>query len=90
MERVAIPMRGRLVAVPATTGAPGDLVVRALQLEDATALGQLMFSAYRATVDDHGEDLEWHQREAKGTLAGTFGPVLWAASLVASDGKCLV
>jgi GNAT superfamily N-acetyltransferase len=83
-------MRGRLVAIPGTTDVPEVLVVRALHLDDATELGQLMFSAYRGTVDDHGETTEWHLREAVGTLAGVFGPVLWGASLVATDGEHLV
>ena len=74
---------------------PEELTIRQLAPVDEVALGQLMYLAYRGGVDDHGETPDWHVREARRTIAGKFGPVLWDASAVACArqellGACIV
>jgi ribosomal protein S18 acetylase RimI-like enzyme len=62
---------------------------------DAPALGGLLLDAYRATVDDEGEDLGAAIAEAEGYFAGTHGRAMPGASVVAWRGEvpvagCLV
>lgn len=82
-------MRGQLVEVGVARALPAGLVERRLAVDDAPALGRLMATAYRGTVDDHGEDDAWHEAEAEATLQGRFGTVVREASLVAVDGTSL-
>jgi len=79
-------MRGRLDAVVEPPDLPGGIVLRCMNADDSDALGSLMLDAYRGTVDDHGEALEWHRTEAASTMSGRFGAVLWDASLLATSG----
>ncbi len=88
-------MRGQLADVGAAGALPDGLVERGLSRSDGPALGQLMATAYRDTVDDQGEDDAWHAAEAERALQGDFGSVVWEASLVVVEanrlaGACIV
>jgi GNAT superfamily N-acetyltransferase len=88
-------MRGQLAEVGKAKPLPAGLAERQLRSTDSEGLGRLMAAAYRETVDDHGENEQWHQAEATRTLRGHFGAVIWEASRVAVDGDelagtCLV
>lgn len=56
--------------------------LRILDKSDAKALGDLLFYAYRGTVDDQGETIDDALIEAKNTLDGFYGLVIWPASFV--------
>jgi GNAT superfamily N-acetyltransferase len=58
---------------------------RPVERSDAPALGELMLSAYRGTVDDEGETLEDAVAEVGQLLDGSHGPFLFDASFVAAD-----
>ncbi len=62
--------------------------VRNLKPGDALGLGELMFVAYRGTVEDEGQTLAAHEEDARLTLGGEYGSVVWAASfiLLAAEG----
>lgn len=85
MSRQSTPMRGQLAMAGVVGPVPPGPPVRQIAPNDGPPLGRLMASAYRGTVDDHGEDEAWHCAEAEGTLAGRFGAVIWEASFVAVD-----
>lgn len=83
-------MRGQLSDAAAHHVAlPEGLVLRHIVESDGELLGRLMADGYRGTVDDTGEDDAWHHAEARATLQGHYGSVLWDASLVAVDGSPL-
>jgi predicted GNAT family acetyltransferase len=71
-----------MIAVPV----PEGFDVRRLLPNDEPQLGQLMADAYRGGVEDHGESPEAHAAEARHTVAGGYGTVLWHASFWASRG----
>jgi ribosomal protein S18 acetylase RimI-like enzyme len=61
-----------------------------IAVSDVAALGTLMLSAYRGTVDDEGETLEEATAEVERTLAGDYGPFLADCSFRANDGRSIV
>jgi GNAT superfamily N-acetyltransferase len=81
-ERFVLPMRGKLWSVAAPTKAAPEYTMRHAARADVDALGRLMTTAYRGTVDDGGESPEWHDAEARSTLDGGYGRVIWTASFV--------
>ncbi|HEY9676930.1 MAG TPA: GNAT family N-acetyltransferase [Drouetiella sp.] len=54
--------------------------IRRLMPDDGERLGSLMYEAYQGTVDDEGASLQEAIEEAKGTLSGKYGKVLYDAS----------
>ena len=79
MTRVTVAMRAPLpMSRPAAL--PAGFELRQLRPDDETALGQLMYDAYRGGVEDHGETPEHHAAEAIKTIDGGYGPMIWAAS----------
>lgn len=50
---------------------------------DAERLGEIMFEAYKGTIDSEGEALEDAIGEVKETLSGKYGKFLWNASMMA-------
>jgi GNAT superfamily N-acetyltransferase len=73
---------------PAEISAPG-VQTRQLRATDDTALGQLMWAAFRGTADDDYAAPSDASADAAGTLTGAWGPVLWYASRVAETGPAL-
>lgn len=69
------------------TGVPGMRILRA---DDDEIIGELLFEAYRGTVDDEGETREDARLEAQGTLDGRYGTVLWPCCfVVVREGRAL-
>jgi GNAT superfamily N-acetyltransferase len=70
---------------------PTGVAVRRLTPDDTHRLATLMVVAYAGTVDDHGQSREFHETEAQRTIAGDYGEVQWAASLLAhtKDEECV-
>jgi ribosomal protein S18 acetylase RimI-like enzyme len=63
--------------------APTDVAgVRGFAHSDAEHLAHLMLESYRGTVDDEGETLDDARSAVGDLIAGRFGDVDWAASLV--------
>lgn len=58
------------------------LVLRNLRPADADKLGQLLYDAYKGTVDDDGQTLNDARQEAEGTLTGKYGNAIFPASYV--------
>lgn len=71
-----------VTAGPPVAGLPGQVRVRQLGRADELALGQLMWRAFRGTVDDEYGGPGDADADAAGALAGRWGPVVWQASLV--------
>ncbi len=69
---------------------PAGLAVRNISLTDAKTLGVLLYNAYKNTIDDDGSSPEEAAKEARETLNGKYGQVIWQASFVASDFHGLV
>jgi len=63
----------------------GESSPRPMLATDAAALSDLMFEAYRGSIDDHGESREDARAEIEKTFSGGYGRMLWEASFVASD-----
>lgn len=59
-----------------------DAQIRLLDCDDANFLGELLYDAYKGTQDDEGETIEQARMEARATLAGEYGKVIWNASFV--------
>ena len=55
---------------------------RRLTPDDEVLLGRLMHAAYSGTVDDEGESPQQAREEARATLGGKYGPVLWGCSFL--------
>lgn len=70
--------------------ANNELLVKPLEPSDATQLGQLLFAAYKGTIDDDGHGEQESIIEAGETLAGKYGAVIWEASLTAWNKNELV
>lgn len=66
------------------------LVFRNLERGDARALGQLLYDAYKGTVDDEGQTLADAIAEAEETIAGKYGALIGEASYVVLDGSTIV
>jgi GNAT superfamily N-acetyltransferase len=62
------------------TALAADLMVRPLAAADVEELGQVMWSAFHGTPDDEYDTPADAEAEAAETLAGKWGPVVWAAS----------
>lgn len=56
--------------------------IRNLHPQDGHSLGELIYAAYRETVDDEGQSLVDSIIEADETLSGKYGNVIWDASFV--------
>jgi len=56
--------------------------LRHMSKDDAADLGNLLFHAYRGTVDDEGETVEDAIGEAQKTIDSYYGKVVWPASYV--------
>ena len=68
---------------------PG-LILRLLQASDVEALGELMWEAYRGTVDDEYKEPDDARVDAAQALAGRWGPLIDEASLAATaDGRLI-
>jgi ribosomal protein S18 acetylase RimI-like enzyme len=61
-----------------------------LSVWDSAALGELMWSAYRGTIDDEYTVEADALADAESTLAGVWGPVIWQASVSAATAGQLV
>jgi ribosomal protein S18 acetylase RimI-like enzyme len=61
-----------------------------LRESDYDKLGTLLYNAYYLTVDDEGGSEETAKQEAKETLTGKYGPVLWRCSFVIFSGNEMV
>lgn len=83
-------MRGSLARPLPQTPVSWTGRVRKLRPGDALALGELMFVAYRGTVEDEGETPAAHEEEARLTLRGEYGEVLWDASFALLDDEEMV
>jgi RimJ/RimL family protein N-acetyltransferase len=67
---------------------PSDPLARGVVSGDAAALAELMFDAYRGTVDDEGEGPEGARAEIASLFAGQYGPFDFGASeVVVRDGR---
>ena len=53
-----------------------DHIVR-LESKVCDMFGELIYDAYKNTVDDHGESLDDAKKEARYTFDGGYGAVLW-------------
>jgi len=62
---------------------PG-LTLRRLRTSDVEALGELMWAAYRGTIDDEYEEPDDARDDAAQTLAGQWGPLIGDASIIAT------
>lgn len=68
---------------------PG-LILRLLQGSDVEALGDLMWEAYRGTIDDEYKEPNDARTDAAQALAGGWGPLIDEASLAATaDGRLI-
>jgi GNAT superfamily N-acetyltransferase len=85
-------MRLSWTAAPLPPGRPmpAGVVIRGLSEADGAELGWLMWSAFHGTPDDAWPTPLDAAADALGTLAGTWGPVVWDASLAAEIGSQLV
>lgn len=90
MAREAVHMRLRWKAPLVAPAAPRDLCLRVVGSDDDEALGTLMSNAYRGTIDDEGETPEETLAQAHATFAGSWGPLIERASLVAVHGGDVV
>lgn len=52
---------------------------------DSLQLGDLLFEAYKGTVDDQGETLDEARQEAVDTLNGKYGPLIQETSFKVED-----
>jgi GNAT superfamily N-acetyltransferase len=75
---------------PTTAAAPIPIRIRELDQADETALGRLMWLAFRGTIDDEYGSAAEADADAVGLLAGRWGPVIWPASLVAESESAIV
>lgn len=71
---------------PSIPPAPANLGIRELVDGDEVALGRLFWLGFGADGDDGYETLDDAVLEARETMAGKWGPVIWAASLLV-EGK---
>jgi ribosomal protein S18 acetylase RimI-like enzyme len=62
------------------------LGTRAPRASDVEGFANLMWNAYRGTVDDGGESLEDARGEASKTFDGGYGAIDWEASCVVERG----
>ena len=58
---------------------------RALAVEDGAILGDLLYAAYKGTIDDEGQSQEEARSEGIETLQGRYGPVIWPACFIATE-----
>src|SRR5258707_14964122 len=72
-----------VTAEPPAAVVPASVRVRALSEADESALGRLMWLAFRGGVDDEYSAPGDADADAAGALAGRGGPVVWQASLTA-------
>ncbi|HVU60212.1 MAG TPA: GNAT family N-acetyltransferase [Mycobacteriales bacterium] len=85
MARDALHLCLRPTSLPPVSDAiPPGAVCRPLSEWDATDLGELMWAAYRGTIDDEYADEQDAIADAESTLAGRWGPLIWDASLTAA------
>jgi GNAT superfamily N-acetyltransferase len=69
---------------------PRRVRVRALTAAYETALGRLMWLAFRGSIDDEYSGPGDADADAAAALAGRWGPVVWQASLAAELESALV
>lgn len=75
----------------AESARPTDVAgVRGFTRSDAEQFAHLMLESYRGTVDDEGESLDDARSAVGDLIAGRFGEVDWAASLVVEREGVLV
>lgn len=58
---------------------------RPISQHDVALLGELLYEAYRNTIDDEGETSGEALKEIEGTFAGTYGPVLTTCSFLIEE-----
>lgn len=83
MERDAVAMRLPLNGLHPLAFPVPTLLIRTAARDDLPALGEVMYQAYRGTVDDEGESELGALEELKRTMDGKYGEFNWAASQVA-------
>lgn len=66
------------------------LELRSLSDWSPVAVGDLMWAAYRGTIDDEYTSKHDALAEAEGALSGRWGPVIWKASVTAAEAGALV
>ncbi len=71
-----------LAAPVQAVAAPDDPAARPPTPDDAEALAQLLYGAYKGSIDDEGETLEDTRGVVAQLFAGEFGPMLWSLSEV--------
>src|SRR3990172_7361887 len=81
MSRPRKHLRVELVSRPTSIGLP----VRCVHEGDEADLSQLMFAAYRGSIDDDGESLSDAEQSVRTTLHGGHGYFLADCSFVALD-----
>ncbi|HEY9733357.1 MAG TPA: GNAT family N-acetyltransferase [Drouetiella sp.] len=62
-----------------------NIYVRGLDGDDGIMLGELLYVAYKGTIDDEGQSLEEAHSEAIETLQGRYGHIIWPASFIATE-----
>lgn len=78
---------GTIAAVPGLSG----ITCREIETTDASALGQVMWSAFKDTVDDDEyETISDAENEVLQTVQGKWGPLVPYGSLLASTGQEIV
>src|SRR5258708_7055127 len=91
VARDALHMRKAWVtAEPPAAVVPASVRVRALSEADESALGRLMWLAFRGGVDDEYSAPGDADADAAGALAGRWGPVVWQASLTAELNSAVI
>lgn len=61
-----------------------NISLRGLDGDDGLMLGELLYAAYKGTIDDEGQSLEEAHDEAIETLQGRYGHIIWPASFIAT------
>jgi ribosomal protein S18 acetylase RimI-like enzyme len=69
---------------------PAAVRIRELESADEAAVGRLMWTAFRGTVDDPYAAPSDARQDAADAIAGKWGPVVWRASLAAELHSVLV
>ena len=69
---------------------PPGFEVRPFTADDECALSFLLADAYRGGVEDHGEPFAFYELDARKTIEGDWGPVLWQASFWATRNGVVV
>lgn len=81
-------LRHRLVLVLSPVSAPADASARHPTVADQEQLAELMFHAYRGTIDDGGETLADAHVEARKFFDGGYGPLsLGCSEVTERDGR---